>query len=186
MKRKRDKAHPGISAPPTIVPLSSLDYGRLVLNISGLLEQARRMSARSINSILTATYWEIGRRIMEYEQHGQERAPYGERLLAQLSQDLTAKHGRGFSERNLEQMRTFYLEWEISQTPSAKLEARVKCPTLSGKFGRKKQQTLSAESVRAFVPMVPLRDAIGCNELQCNISKSIITKRLALQPNRWS
>ena len=75
MKRKRDEAHPGISAPPTIVPLSSLVYGRLVLNISGLLEQARRMSARSINSILTATYWEIGRRIMEYEQHGQERAP---------------------------------------------------------------------------------------------------------------
>lgn len=57
---------------------------------------------------------------MEYEQKGQERAPYGEQLLARLSRDLTAKHGRGFSERNIEQMRAFFLGWEIPQTPSAK------------------------------------------------------------------
>jgi hypothetical protein len=95
---------------------------------------------------MTATYWEIGRRIVEFEQGGKVRAEYGERLLARLSQDLMGKHGRGFSERNLEQMRAFYLGWEISQTPSAKLEARAKRPTLSGESKLGKRQTPSAES----------------------------------------
>jgi len=103
-------------------------YALLVGGISELLEQARRAAARSVNSILTATYWEIGRRIVEHEQGGQARAAYGEALLKRLANDLTRKHGRGFSERNLEQMRTFYLGWEISQTPSAKLEARARLP----------------------------------------------------------
>ena len=98
---------------------------------TGIVKNGNKRSkatARSINSILTVTYWEIGRHIVEYEQKGKERAQYGERLLARLSQDLRAKHGRGFSERNLEQMRAFYLGWKISQTPSAKLEAHVICP----------------------------------------------------------
>ena len=56
-------------------------YAGLVTGISDLLEHARRMSARSVNSILTATYWEIGRRIVEFEQGGKARAEYGEALL---------------------------------------------------------------------------------------------------------
>lgn len=121
------------------IPDVSRGYGRLLSGISGLLDQARRTFARTINSILTTTYWEIGRRIVQFEQKGQERAPYGERLLARLSVDLKKKHGRGFSERNLEQMRFFYLSWEISQTPSAKLTARVKQPVCgkSTEFGGK-------------------------------------------------
>ncbi|MBE3112415.1 MAG: DUF1016 family protein [Acidobacteria bacterium] len=123
-KRKEQKALLPVKA--QAAPDVSLGYGRLLSGISGLLDQARRTFARTINSILTTTYWEIGRRIVQFEQKGQERAPYGERLLARLSVDLKKKHGRGFSERNLEQMRFFYLGWEISQTPSAKLAARVK------------------------------------------------------------
>ncbi len=126
MTKKRAKNSVGGSASRAIVPAVAADYGRLVLDISCLLEDARRKAVRAVNSFLTATYWEIGRRIVEYEQKGQERAPYGERLLARLSRDLTAKHGRGFSERNIEQMRAFFLGWEIPQTPSAKFEARVK------------------------------------------------------------
>lgn len=85
------------------------DYGSLVSDISVLLDQARRTAARSVNRILTATYWEIGRRIVVFEQGGRERADYGEGLLVRLSKDLTAKHGRGFSRANLQQMRLFYL-----------------------------------------------------------------------------
>jgi predicted nuclease of restriction endonuclease-like (RecB) superfamily len=128
----------------------------LVSDISGLLEQARRTAARSINSILTATYWEIGRRIVEFEQGGKARAEYGERLLVRLADDLKTKHGRGFSARNLRQMRTFYLGWEIWQTPSAKLEVRVKCPTLSGELETGKRQTPSAESVQVLAPVASL------------------------------
>ena len=106
-------------------------YGRLVSDISGLLEQARRGAARSVNAILTATYWEIGRRIVEHQQGGAARAEYGEEVLARLSKDLAAGHGRGFSRVNLQQMRLFYLGWEICQTPSGNLEAKAICQTVS-------------------------------------------------------
>jgi len=109
-----------------IVQRAEPDYAGLLTGISDLLEHARRMSARSVNSILTATYWEIGRRIVEFEQGGKARAEYGEQLLKRLGADLTATHGRGFSWRNLFRMRGFYLGWEILPTASAKLEARAK------------------------------------------------------------
>lgn len=96
------------------------EYQALLQHVSGLLEGARRSAARSINAVMTATYWEIGRRIIEYEQRGVQRAAYGEALLKRLLVDLMSRFGRGFSERNLEQMRLFYLGWPISQTPSAK------------------------------------------------------------------
>lgn len=129
-----------------------IGYNRLLSEISGLLEQARRSAARSVNALLTATYWEIGRRIVEYEQGGKSRAGYGEGLLARLSKDLMAKHGRGFSRQGLQKMRAFYLGWEICPTPSGKFEARSKCPTLSSKSGVRKRQTLSAESAKSLVP----------------------------------
>jgi hypothetical protein len=76
-----------------------------------LLEQARRNSARSVNAIMTATYWEVGRRIVAHEQRGKQRAQFGKALLRRLAEDLTARFGRGFSERNLLAMREFYLAW---------------------------------------------------------------------------
>ena len=72
---------------------------------------------------MTATCWSIGQRIIEREQGGRERAAYGQALLKRLSADLSARFGRGYSERNLEQMRLSYLAWfveKISQPPSAK------------------------------------------------------------------
>lgn len=104
------------------------DYDSLVGGISALLEQSRRGVARAVNSILTATYWEIGRRIVEFEQGGETRAEYGTELLKRLGIDLTSTFGRGFSKRNLELMRQFYVGWEIAQTPSAQFGARVKLP----------------------------------------------------------
>ena len=97
-------------------------YNCLLSSVSELLEQARHQSARAVNAILTATYWEIGRRIVEFEQKGEARAEYGEVLLKKLPVDLAAHFGRGFSERNLEQMRLFYSLWPISQTVPAKSE----------------------------------------------------------------
>jgi predicted nuclease of restriction endonuclease-like (RecB) superfamily len=101
------------------------NYNLLIGDISFLLESARRTSARAVNSILTATYWEIGRRIVEYEQSGEERAEYGHQLLKNLSYDLTKNFGRGFSADNLESMRLFYLTYsltEISETVSRKFD----------------------------------------------------------------
>lgn len=77
--------------------------------INELLEESRRLAARSVNAVMTATYWELGRHIVENEQEGEERAKYGSKLLQKLSQDLTARFGKGYSNRSLRKMRQFYL-----------------------------------------------------------------------------
>ena len=110
------------------------DYGHLVSGITELLETARSASARSVNAIMTAAYWMIGRRIVEFEQKGELRAEYGEELIERLAADLSARYGRGFSVRNVWQMKAFYLAWPTPQTTSAESE------------GREILQTVSAES----------------------------------------
>jgi predicted nuclease of restriction endonuclease-like (RecB) superfamily len=139
-----------------LIPSGAAAYGSLVTEIAGLLDQARHGAARAINSILTATYWEIGRRVVEFEQGGKVKAEYGEALLVRLGADLSARYGRGFSWRNLFRMRNFYLGWEILPTPSAIFEARARltaetetghdeiCPTPSSESGRAILPTLSA------------------------------------------
>jgi predicted nuclease of restriction endonuclease-like (RecB) superfamily len=96
-------------------------YGELLTGVVSLIEQARLAAVRSVNVVLTSTYWLVGQRIVEHEQSGSERAGYGEALLRRLAEDLTARLGRGFSERNIRQMRLFYLGWPNPQTVSAEL-----------------------------------------------------------------
>lgn len=114
-----------------LVPLGQ-GYQGLVGDISELLDQARRSSARAVNNVLTATYWEVGRRVVEFEQGGSVRAGYGDELLGRLAHDLTKRFGRGFSRQGLQKMRSFYLGWEICPTPSSKLQARVRDPKATG------------------------------------------------------
>ena len=104
------------------------NYESVLSEVAGLLETARRAAARSVNAVMTATYWQIGRRLVEVEQQGQDRAEYGEKLIERLSQDLTARFGRGFGRRNLEQMRQFYRSWKIPQTASAEFEIGSRFP----------------------------------------------------------
>ena len=94
-------------------------YQQLIDTIGQLIEQGRRRAAGAVNAVLVETYWQIGRYIVEYEQKGKARAEYGSALLKRLSEDLAKRYGKGFSERNLEQMRLFYLRYPIPQTPSA-------------------------------------------------------------------
>lgn len=113
------------------------DYDRLVTDMVSLLQDARRQAARAINRILTATYWEIGRRIVEYEQAGELRAEYGASLLERLSGDLIRHFGRGFSVDNLESMRLLYLAYppaRISETLSRKSGTQEKSATPSRIF----------------------------------------------------
>ncbi len=104
-------------------PDSIQGYSEIQAAIVTLLETARRAVARSINAAMTATYWEIGRHIVEFEQGGDERAAYGDALVQRLAKDLTQRFGRGFSRQNLGQMRAFYRAWP----------AKAICQTLSGK-----------------------------------------------------
>lgn len=140
--------------------ITASGYGQLLSGISELLESARRTAARRVNSILTATYWEIGRRIVEHELGGQHRADYGAQVVDQLAADLTHKHGRGFSRSNVFQMRGFFLAWEIVQTPSGKLEARAKfgdnsiVQTLSGQ-STALIRTSNSQAPASFLPSEP-------------------------------
>ena len=102
---------------------ASSGYQAIHVGIVDLLQAARAQAARSVNALMTASYWEIGRRIVEAEQKGKRRAGYGEQLIARLSTDLTTQFGRGFSADNLENMRRFYLAYPqtaISETLSRK------------------------------------------------------------------
>ena len=96
-------------------------YDNIRTGIVELLKAARSAAARNVNSIMTAAYWEIGRRIVTLEQGGEHRAEYGEQLIEQLAGDLTRQFGRGFGRANLRQMRAFYRAWpepQIRQTLS--------------------------------------------------------------------
>ena len=79
-----------------------------------MVEEARRQVVRSVNASMVSLYWLIGHRVVESEQSGSIRAGYGEALIGKLSNDLTARYGRGFSTRNLWHMRSFYLAWPHS------------------------------------------------------------------------
>ena len=77
--------------------------------ISELLQQARNAAYRTVNTIMVQTYWQIGKRIVEQEQHGQNRANYGDYLITNLSRYLSDTFGKGFSEANLKNIRQFYV-----------------------------------------------------------------------------
>src|SRR5580700_2427546 len=106
----------------------SENYNKIHAGIVELLKTARTAAARNVNSIMTAVYWDIGRRIVEFEQGGEQRAEYGEQLIEQLSADLTRQLGRGFGRANLWQMRAFYRAWpetKILQTVSGESSSPV-------------------------------------------------------------
>jgi len=88
---------------PSWLPLRSINaaYGAVLADVTDLLESARHAAARSVNSIMTATYWAVGRRIIEEEQRGKKRADYGEQLVTRLAKDLTIRYGRGYGHRNI-------------------------------------------------------------------------------------
>ena len=100
--------------------ISPKSYSNLFGRIANILVETRTKAVREINRAQVLAYWEIGREIVEFEQKGQLRAEYGEELLKELSADMTVRFGKGFSERNLRNMRAFYLNFPIRQTVSAK------------------------------------------------------------------
>ena len=131
-------------------------YESIFGDVAEIIEAARRSAARSVNSIMTAAYWLIGRRVVEFEQSGKKRAEYGTALIKRLSKDLTARFGRGFGPVNLSQMKKFYLLWppgHIFQTTSEEsliLPVSHDVQTIF-QTPSEKSQTVSAESSLAGI-----------------------------------
>ena len=113
-------------------------YQAVFGDVSRIIDAARGSAVRSVNSAMTAAYWLVGHRIVEFEQSGEERAKYGTALIEQLAADLTQRFGRGFSRQNIQHMRLFYLSY-----PPDKI-----------------RQTVSGESAAASID-VPLTDLPG-------------------------
>ena len=138
------------SVQPASAPLSASEgalgernvpYQTVFGDVSKIIDAARESAVRSVNAAMTAAYWLIGRRIVEFEQSGEERAEYGAALIERLAEDLTGRFGRGFSRQNVQNMRLFYLSCppeKIHQILSGK---RAPSPrrqihqTPSGKYG---------------------------------------------------
>lgn len=87
------------------------EVSKIYTDIAELLNIARTKAYRAVNSIMVETYWKIGQRIVEEEQGGTARAEYGSKLIENLSKYLTDTFGKGFSEANLRNMRSFYIAY---------------------------------------------------------------------------
>ena len=79
-----------------------------IQEIKQILAQARQKTYQAINSTMVEAYWNIGRKIVEEEQNGLERAVYGKEIIKNISQELSSEYGKGFSERTIREMRQFY------------------------------------------------------------------------------
>jgi predicted nuclease of restriction endonuclease-like (RecB) superfamily len=97
----------------TAAPALARAAGPLYREIRAVLESARAGAYRAVNTAMVRAYWQVGRLIVEHEQGGRKRAAYGETVLDDLSQRLTADFGKGFTTTNLKYMRSFYLAFPI-------------------------------------------------------------------------
>ena len=156
-------------------------YDVVFTEVAALLENARRTAARSVNAVMTATYWQIGRRLVEVDQQGQERAGYGKQLIERLSQDLTARFGRGFGQRNLEQMRLFYRTWQIPQTVSAESETGGQFLLPWSHYVR--LLSVESDAARAFYETEALRGGWSGRQLARQINTQFY-ERTALSRNK--
>lgn len=101
-------------------PMNEIAPNNSVLNdIRTIIEQGRRQAYAAAGQAAIVTYWNVGRRIVEEEQHGKERAQYGKKLIANLANALTLEYGTGYSKRALEQYRRFYLCFKDFQITNA-------------------------------------------------------------------
>lgn len=89
----------------SIVPVSQEFIG----DVRRIIEEGRKRAYAAAGNIALATYWNVGRRIVEEEQNGNSRAEYGKRLIAELANNLKKDYGSGYGKRNLAYYRQFYL-----------------------------------------------------------------------------
>jgi predicted nuclease of restriction endonuclease-like (RecB) superfamily len=148
-------------------------YKTLLTDIGTTIEKARLNAIVAVNTGLVKANWEIGRQIVEFEQHGKERAEYGTDLLTRLSKDLGTLYGKGFGRRNVLDMRRFYLAYPIWQTVSAKLSWSHFIVLLS----------VSDDTARRFYEKQAVNENWSKRELERQINTSLF-ERLALSKDK--
>lgn len=94
---------------------------RLVQDAKQIIETARKNAVRSVDFCRVQMYWKLGKRIFEEEQHGKKRADYGAYIVKSLAEKLEAEYGSGFSKRQLEFCRQFFITYPIANTVCSQL-----------------------------------------------------------------
>lgn len=94
-------------------------YQPIIADIKGIISAGQQRAYNATNTAMVLTYWYIGRRIVEQEQNGSERAEYGKRLIPILADELTKEFGKSYSRRNLQYYRKFYLYFPDEQIVNA-------------------------------------------------------------------
>ncbi len=169
--------------------ISKNKYNHLLKNIGSTIETGRNNALSALNEQILLTYWEIGRHIVEFEQHGKEKAVYGDTLLSNLSKDLKNNHGKGFSKSNLYVMRLFYQKYPKFQSSGIF--------QTSGKSSYRKSQTsgkltwshysellgVSDDMARAFYMLQASKENWSVRELKRQIDSALF-QRLALSKNK--
>jgi len=156
------------------------NYKGFLDKVVGLLEKAREKAVHQVNTIITQTYWEIGKLIVE-EQKGKKRTKYGEYLIQKLSQDLTKKFGKGFDIANIKNIRQFYLTYP-------KLYGKSKESPGSKSYALRSQLTwthfrilmrVEDELTRQFYEIETIRNEWSTRELDRQIN-SLLFERVSL------
>ena len=141
---------------------------KIIEQIKSLLESARQKVATEVNSTLIATYWQIGKIIVEDEQKHESRAEYGKQTLKTLSKVLSEEYGKGFSRSNLQNMRQFYLAYPKCQSVTGKLSWTHYCELL----------LISDEQKRSFYEKECLNARWSVRELKRQIDSSLFERLL--------
>lgn len=84
-------------------------YAAIITDIKDIISSGQKVAYNATNKAMILTYWHVGKRIVEQEQNGNERAQYGQALIDALADELTKEYGKSFSKRNLQYFRKFYI-----------------------------------------------------------------------------
>lgn len=153
--------------------ISKTKYTELLDNIGSTLQKARENAVKAVNNELVKANWEIGQYIVEYEQHGKEKAEYGSALLTNLAKDLKIKYGKGFSKSNIYLCRQFYIKYPKFQTVSGKLSWSHYAELL----------TVSDDLARSFYEKQTIKENWGFREMKRQIDSALF-QRLALSKDK--
>ena len=154
-----------------------------ISEIKKILKNARQKAYTAVNSAMVEAYWEIGRRIVEEEQNGKERAEYGKEILQNLSKELTEEFGKGYSYRTLREIRQFYLmfsDFEKWRTVSAKLTWShfQKVLRVSDKKARIFYLTEAAENMWSVRTLDRNISTLYYNRIVASIDKKIVENEM--------
>ena len=159
---------------PTKTNLQTTFAPNLLKDLRDIIASGRAVAYASVNAAMIDTYWKIGRRIVEEEQHGRRRAEYGTGLLNELSAVLTAEFGKGYEARKLRDYRQFYLYF-----PQGKIwHSRV--PNLTWTHYRTLLR-VADETARSWYLNEASRESWSVRTLDRNISSQYYHRLLASQ-----